>query len=213
MKNMIRSISMIFVVVFLLNGPALACTGIPDLDYSIVWQEFEGWATVLISPDGTGSSFTEARAADGTYVDATIYLTLIYNCDGVGPVENFPNEDMWLQTQGGGVVFCLGGSIADGPTDQDGNTQWSRPPRGGGWDEGACRVVVNGNYLGSVEGLTVNFNSPDLNGSGVVNLMEISEFAEDYFGEFTFRSDLHRDGALDLSDLVVLTQYFGVACP
>ena len=218
-KNLILSISMIFVMILLLNGPglvngqALACVGIPDLDYSIVWQEFEGWATVLISPDGTGSSFTEARAADGAAVDATIYMTLIYNCDGVGPVVNYPREDMWLESMGGGVVFCLGGSIADDPTDQDGNTKWSRPLRGGGWDEGACRVVVSGIHLGPAEGLTVNFNSPDLDGSGHVNLMEVSEFAEDFFNGFTFRSDLYRDGALDLSDLVVLTQYFGVSCP
>jgi hypothetical protein len=213
MKNMIQTISMIFVMVLLLNGPALACVGIPDLDFSVVWQEFEGWATVLISPDGSGFPFTDARTDDGTFVDATIHLTLIYNCDGVGPVVNYPTEDMWLETLGGGVVFCQGGSIADAPTDQDGNTQWSRSLRGGGWDEGACRVVVNGNHLGPAEGLTVNFNSPDLDGSGYVNLMEVSAFAEDFFSGFTFRSDLYRDGVLDLSDVAVLAGFFGVACP
>ncbi len=214
MINMISSISMIFVMVFLFSGSALACTGIPDLNLSIVWQEFEGWATLLISPDGSGPPVTEARTADGTVVDATIHLTLIYDCDGdQGPVANFPVEDMWLETQGGGVVFFQGGSIADDNTHQDGNAKWSRPLRGGGWDEGASRVVVNGMPLGPSEGVTLNFNSPDLDGSGYVNLMEISEFAEDYFSGFTFRSDLYRDGVLDLSDLVILAEFFGAACP
>ena len=214
MKNMIPSISMLFVMALLLHGPALACTGIPDLNLSIVWQEYEGWATLLISPDGSGPPVTEARTADGTVVDATIHLTLIYDCDGdQGPVANFPVEDMWLESMGGGVVFCIGGSHADGNTDLDGNTQWSQPMRGGGWDEGACRVVVNGMPLGPSEGLTLNFNSPDLDGSGIVNLMEISEFAEDYFSGFTLRSDLHRDSVLDLSDVALMALFFGKSCP
>ncbi|MCK9996578.1 MAG: hypothetical protein KAH56_09925 [Candidatus Krumholzibacteria bacterium] len=214
MKKIISSISMTFLVVFLLNGLALACTGIPDLNLSIVWQENGIPATLLIVPDGSGPPFTEARTSDSTYVDATIYLTLIYNCDGdTGPVADFPMEDMWLEPMGGGVVFCSGGSNADGNTDQYGNTQWSQPLSGGGWNEGACRVVVNGMPLGPPEGLPLNFNSPDLDGSGYVNLMEVSGFAEDYFSGFTFRSDLHRDGALDLSDLVVLAESLGVSCP
>lgn len=214
MKNLIPSISMAFAVVFLLSGPARACTGIPDLYYSIVWQAFEGWATLLISPDGSGPPITEARTSDGTVVDATIHLTLLYNCDGVvGSVANFPVEDLWLETVGGGVVFCRGGSIADDPSDLDGNTKWSLPLRGGGWDEGASRVVVNGMPLGSSEGLTLNFNSPDLNGDGQVNLMDVTEFAQDYFSGYTFRSDLFRDGVPNLSDLGSLAEFMGKSCP
>ena len=46
-------------------------------------------------------------------------------------------------------------------------------------------------------------NSPDLNGDLLVNLADLSLFAQDYFGPYNYRSDLRWDGDLDLGDLVV----------
>ncbi|MEN8007142.1 MAG: hypothetical protein ABFS42_09005 [Candidatus Krumholzibacteriota bacterium] len=195
------------------GSTAMACTGIPDLNLSIVQQTFEGLATLLVMPDGSGPPLTEAHTADGTVVDATIHLTLISTCIEAEPVPNFPREDMWLVSLGGGLAMCQGGTIADSNTDVDGHTQWSLPLKAGGWDDGNSRVVVNGVELGDPAGLTVNFSSPDIDGNLVVNLSDVTLFAMDFFGPYVFRSDLHHDGAVNLSDLAVVAGAVGITCP
>jgi len=211
-----KSALIIFVTILLTtlsSHGAMACTGIPDLDRSIISQTFEGLATLLNIPDGSGSPVTEARTADGTVVDATIHLTIITFCNGDEPVVGFPAEDMWLESMGGGMVPCIGGTTADYATDQDGHTQWSLPLMAGGWDEGNCRVMVNGMTLGDPGGLTLNFNSPDIDGNRVVNLTDLAFFSQDYWGGYTFRSDLHRDGVINLSDVSVYAEARGKSCP
>jgi hypothetical protein len=195
------------------NAGAEPCTGIPDLDFSIVRQSHQGWATLLVLPDGSGFPLTAARTPDGLVVDATIHLTLVDHCNGLVPVVNFPREDMWLDTVGGGLALCRGGSIADANTDQDGNARWSQPLSGGGWDDGICLVMVNGVALGAGTGLTLNFNSADLDGNLSVNLTDLALFVQDYFGPYAFRSDLARDGTLNLSDLAVMAAAMGKSCP
>jgi hypothetical protein len=209
----LKSMIVIIPLISLFAASAGACVGIPDLDFSIIWQSFEGQATLLVAPDGSGPPVTEARTSDGVVVDATLHLTLINNCPDEGPVVGYPSEDMWLQSLGGGLVFCMSGSIPDDQTDLEGHTQWSHPMKGGGWDEGNCRIMAGGMALGSPEGLTLNFNSPDIDGSQVVNLVDVVLFTQDYFSGHTFRSDLVRDGVLNLSDLVILARSAGISCP
>ena len=213
MKLSLKSMMVFIPLVLLFAASANACVGLPDLSTSVIWQNFPGLATLRVQPDGSGPPLTEARIADGTVVDATLHLALNNSCPEEGPVVGYPREDMWLESIGGGMAFCPGGSIADGPTDEEGHTQWSQPMKGGGWDEGNCRIVVAGIPLGSLQGQTINFNSPDLNGDRVVNLIDIGLFAQDYYGEFHFRSDLYRDGVLNLSDLSLLARSAGLACP
>ena len=200
-------------LIILFAAQAQACVGLPDLSFSTIWQSFQGLATLLVQPDGSGPPVTESRTADGVVVDATLHLTLTNSCPEEGPVVGYPREDMWLESIGGGVVFCQGGSIADYQTDEDGSTQWSQPLKGGGWDEGNCRIMVAGTPLGPPEGQTLNFNSPDLNGDLVVNIADIAWFAQDYFSGFTFRSDLSRDGVINLSDIAALAVSLGKTCP
>lgn len=195
------------------GASAVDCTGIPDLSRSFVQQGFQGQATLLVVPDGSGPPLTEARTTDGTVVDATIHVTLISFCEIEEPVAFFPREDLWLESLGAGLVACVGGAIADAPTDLDGHTQWSNPLKAGGWDEGNCRVIVNGVALGDPAGLTLNFNSPDLDGNGAVNLSDVAAFVMDYFGGYVFRSDLLHDGAINLSDVAVLAGSIGKICP
>ena len=197
----------------LISGPAQACTGIPDLDLSIVVQAFEGLATLLVIPDGSGPPLTEARTADGTTVDATLHLTMITYCFGEDPVPDFPREDIWLESIDGGLASCQGGTIADANTDEDGHTQWSQPPKAGGYDQGNCRVMVSGMPVGDAAGQTLNFNSPDMDGNGDINLTDIYRFSVDYFGPYEFRADLMRDGSVNLSDLSVLAGALGKSCP
>ncbi len=213
MKLSLKSMVLIIPILILTATPAGACVGIPDLDFSIIWQSFEGLATLLVAPDGSGPPVTEARTSDGMVADATLHLTLINNCPDEGPVVGFPREDMWLESLGGGLAFCIGGSIADYQTDEDGSTQWSLPLKGGGWDEGNCRIMVSGMALGASEGLTLNFNSPDLDGNRVMNLADVVLFAQDYFNGYAFRADLFRDGVVNLSDIVVLARSAGITCP
>ena len=192
---------------------ATECTGIPDLDHSIVTQSFQGLATLLVIPDGSGPPVAEARTPEGLVVDATIHLTLINICGTEDPVVGFPREDMWLESIGGGLALCMGGSIADANTDQDGNTRWSLPLMGGGWDEGNCRVVVSGMHLGALAGLTLNFNSPDIDGNRVVNLTDLANFSQDFWGGYAFRSDFLRDGTINLSDVSIFAESMGISCP
>ena len=209
-KSALIFVSILLTILF--SHGAMACTGIPDLDRSIISQTFQGLATLLNIPDGSGSPVTEARTADGTVVDATIHLTIITFCNGEEPVVGFPAEDMWLESIGGGMVPCLGGTIADYATDLDGHTQWSLPLMAGGWDEGNCRVMVSGMALGNPGGLTLNFNSPDIDGNRVVNLTDLVFFSQDFWGGYAFRSDLVRDGVINLSDVAVYAESVGKSC-
>ena len=193
--------------------PAQAdCVGLPDLSRSVVWQTYDGMATLLVIPDGSGPPLTAARTPEGLEVDATIHLTIITYCEGEEPVQAYPREDIWLESVDGGLVACTGGSIADVDTDANGDTHWSLPLRAGGWDEGETMVRISGDVPPSGYGLTLNYNSPDINGDGRVNLSDLAEFSQDYFGGFVFRSDFHRDGALNLSDVAIMASSMGRNC-
>jgi len=99
---------------------------------------------------------------DGTVVDATISFWLVgYYGD---PIPNYPAEDLWLVTTGGGLAFPVGGTIADGPTDSSGYTHWQEPLLAGGCSRDESVVVmVDGSPL-SQAGLALAFVSADLDG-------------------------------------------------
>ena len=213
MKLLMSILLVLFLTGLVGPGGAMACTGVPDLDFSIVWKTFEGLCSLVITPEGTGAPLTQARTPDGTIVDATIHLTLNSNCITTEPVANFPAEDMWLESTTNGVNFCLGGNLPDGPTDIEGNTQWSQPLLGGGWDDVDCRVVVNGLVTPAGNTLNLIINSPDSNGDGEINIVDVYEFAQDFFGPYRFRADLAFDGVINLSDLSILGASLGQSCP
>ncbi len=190
----------------------LAC-GIPDINHSFAVCAHGGTepVTILNFPDGSGSSFLEARDQNGVLLNATITLVVL---DGSSvPVVNFPFEDMWLQSEDGGMVPCVGGTIADANTDMNGMTQWVYPLRAGGASQAPCQVLINGDAIVNPPGLPVAFNSPDIDGDGLVNLGDVALFSHDFFGGYDFRSDFHRDGVINLSDVSRLAQSFGVSCP
>jgi hypothetical protein len=189
------------------------CVGLPDLDRSIIRQNFNGQATLLVLPDGSGPPLTAARTPAGAVVDATIFITIISFCEVEEPVAAYPREDIWLDSMDGGLVLCPGGSVADADTDLNGMTQWSQPISAGGWDQGEAMVRINGDVPPDGAGLTLNFNSPDLNGDRDVNLSDLVEFTEDYYTGYYFRSDFHRDGALNLSDVAIMASSLGKGCP
>ncbi len=215
MKKTMRLVSLTIAAVLLFCGLAQAQTGCPDLSMSTVFQAYEGPMALLVMPDGSGPPMTEATLAGGAIIDATIYLTLYGGCDNYGVLlADFPAEDMWLESTSGSLVFCAGGSIADGPTDQDGSTTWSRPLMGGGWDYGTCRIMVTGDSSIAASPFRLQFNSPDLNGDLKVDLTDVTGFAEDFFSHtYNFRSDLAYDSVVNLSDITVMRAGMGKSCP
>ncbi len=166
-------------------------------------------------PNGAGARFTQAARPGGATVDATITLTA-YDA-GMSPVANVPATEMWLETEivsgTGNFVACIGGTLADGPTNDQGVTHWVQPLHAGGWSTSRTLVVINGSPLVTNTGLVLRHNSADLNGDGVVNLADVPLFAADLSGSYRFRSDLQYDGVVNLSDIPKLAGAMGAGCP
>lgn len=188
-------------------------TGVPDLDNSIVsWSLGAGQsATLLVVPDGSGPPFTAAHNAAGMLVDATITLQMIDFCGD--PIFMFPAEDMWIQSADHGVVWCVGGACADGPTDRFGRTNWVLPRRAGGHSQAACQVLVNGMVVSDGPGLPLRINSPDINGDLDVGLVDIALFSAAYFGAYQAAADFTADGTLNILDVTILAAALGATCP
>ena len=167
--------------------------------------------TLMVTPDGSGLSFDEAFLPWGDTEDATITLEL-KNANWE-PVANFPREDLWLESHFDGLIPCVGGTIADSNTDAFGITWWQDPVFGGGSSEPLTVVLVNGSPIELTSGVNLRFNSPDINGDLVVNLVDVALFASDFFGAYHFRADLYRDGVINLQDLATFAQAFGTSCP
>lgn len=203
---------MVFAVFFIAQ-PCLAQSGIPDLSHCVAYIAYEGPGTpsLLVVPDGDGNPFTEAHDEEGNVVDATITLTIL---DGIGiPIQHFPFEDCWLESMDGGLVPCIGGTIADYDTDIDGMTQWVNPLRAAGYSEAPVQVLINGEALTTNLGLPLRFNSPDINADGIVNLIDAAILTSDYFSGYTFRCDLSGDGVLNLVDVPLFARYIDAQCP
>ena len=214
MNKLFQMTVIIFVMVILSGESTYAQEGCPGMNLSTVAQDIQGDVVLLIMPDGSGPPLTEATQYGGALVDATISLTLYSYCPPTGPLVGYPAEDMWLESTDGSLVFCTGGSIADAATDDQGDTKWSRPLSGGGWDSGTCIIRLPGGLTPNDSSFILKFNSPDLNADLVVNLTDVSEFAQDFFsGTYAFRSDLHFDHVVNLSDLTVMTGVVGKTCP
>ncbi len=201
----------IAVLFFAQTNPALS--GVPDTSLSEAFIAYTGPGVVslLVVPDGSGSSFTEAHDEQGNIVDATI--TLFVRDYGGFPIVNYPFEDIWLETADDGLVACVWANIPDHDTDVQGMTQWVYPLVAGGNSLGPVFVTISGSRLVSNPGLPIRFNSPDINGDHVVNLQDISILASDYFTGYNFRCDLNGDGYLNLRDIPIFAQYFGAQCP
>ncbi len=170
--------------------------------------------SVYTLPNRNGQPLSSCYLYGGMTTDATITLTLT---DGFGtPIQGFPQSDMWLETSLGGLLTCYQGSIADGPTDVNGQTTFSQPVAGGHWSNPAAGektiVMVLGNPIPQ-PGFDMYFNSPDISGDLFANLTDVVFFASDFLGMYNYRSDLYWDGSLNLSDVVLLAQGLGAVCP
>lgn len=213
MKSQPKLVLIFALVAVFAAGPAAGEQEVlPDLALSVAWRNYEGpeILTLLINPWGTGQFFNQAHLPDGTIANGTINLLLL---DAAGqPINGYPLEDIWLQDAGGSLAFCgIFELWPDEDTGLDGQTLWFNRPRGGGHTTSLLQVYVNGSPLQGPT-LPLRINSPDINSDLRVTLTDVAYMSQDYFGAYHFRSDLHHDGALNLSDVAVLAGAIGHSC-
>lgn len=186
------------------------CLILPDPAHCIVATATPGWASLFNVPDGSGDDLTNCFGAGGSRVDATLFVTLRNSADT--PVPDVPASDLWLDFGGSNVALCDGPIVADADTDENGVTTFTGTYQAGGWTEGpiGVRLTVDGcEYdLGDV---LLAFNSPDIDGSLLVDSLDSAEFAMD-FGSSSYRSDFDYDGVVSFVDAALLTEHFGLGC-
>ncbi|MFH1843923.1 MAG: hypothetical protein ABIF77_12025 [bacterium] len=208
-------IILVMAIVFLLTDSLTGSPANADWGYDcFVSTAATQQVSVFTVPDGSGDPLTEAFAWGGSRMDATVTVEL-WSWSGY-PLEGFPPEDLWLDTTRGSLTLCQpNGSMADGPTDANGVTTFSGSLRAGGATDPALeftRVVVNGDPC-SLYPVDIQFNSPDLNGNGVVNLTDVILFTGHFFGAYNYAADYFWDGQINLSDLAKMAPAFGALCP
>ncbi len=175
-----------------------------------------GTAVVFNLPDGSGAAFSEAVSEHFQPIDATLTLTLI-NPSGI-PVVDYPREDLWLINDDGGefggLAPCGGYATADANTDVNGEARWANPLAAGGYSQGLSVVYIAGAPLETSAGEDISFNSADINGDLLVDLLDVVQFTQDFYsGSYKFRSDFLYDGGVDLLDVVELSVAQAVSCP
>lgn len=203
-------------MVCILGVASLSFAGQPDLTLSgAVAAHGTDEVSVFTNVDGNGKAINQAKLEAGGEVDATITVTLVDS--GGNPIYLYPFEDMWLATSLGGLVACNGGTVADGSTDINGQATFSAALYAGGSSDRVggekCRVIVNGSALVGSD-LNILFNSPDMDGSLIVDLTDTVAFVPLYTGgAYDYSVDFFFDGAINLSDLVLYAGGLFVACP
>jgi hypothetical protein len=225
----VRKFMGIFAITLIVCSASLVMAGIPDASQCDS-NRLEGGAKAILlvvpgsaadQPFDTAVVIGNDFPAPQVFINATIQVTVR---DGLGvAIANYPFEDIWLECPASGnppgdtdihvgLSACVGGATADFSTDVAGYTEFNNPPFAGGQSWGQTRVVVNGNGLSNT--VDVSYVSPDLNGDGVVNLIDLADFTEDYFDSaYHFRSDLFYDNVVNLIDLPKMAQYYTSTCP
>jgi len=214
----LRKLMGIFAVTLIVCGASAAFAGVVDLENSTASAATGGTLSLFCLPNGAGSAFADAYVKGGAggstvAADATITLTLR---DGGGfIISDFPAEDLWLQwTDESTLIVCTGGTIADGNTDEFGQTQWVNGLNLGGSAEVLVQVRVNGDALTSDAGIALHVNSADINADGVVNLADVGLFSSDYANpSVQYRSDFANDGVMNVADVGKMASGVGAACP
>jgi hypothetical protein len=209
-----------------LSFATMGFAGVPDRAASTATTAAPGLVSVFTNVDGQGNPISGAKSAgSSTAVDATITLTLL---DTFGsPIFQYPFEDMWLETDSGGLLLCNGGSTADASTDVNGQTTFSGALFAGGgsyYDKDIPAneqtvVIVDGDPLTSASSaLDIIFNTADLSGDLLVGVQDTALFKPRYIngttmGMYDYSVDFYFDEAITLSDLVLYAGVANTTCP
>jgi hypothetical protein len=210
-----------------LSFATLGFAGVPDHAASSASTLATTLVSVFTNVDGLGNSINGAKAAaSSASVDATITLNVI-DTDG-NPIFQYPFEDMWLETDAGGLVLCNGGSTSDASTDVNGQTTFSNALYAGGgsfYDKVTpsneqCIVMIDGVPLSNAaSAMDILFNSADLTGDLIVGVQDTSLFKPAYIGGtsgafvYDYAIDYYFDEVITLSDLVLFAGVANTSCP
>ena len=215
-----RKYAMTILVCLVTLGFAVsAFAGYPDPAMSTATTAATNIVSVFSIPDGNGDMISAAKEMmSSTPVDATITLTVL---DIYGnPVFMYPKEDMWLETDSGGILPCTDGTIADADTDINGMTTFSQTVYIGGGSAYVPSVsiertivVIDGMPL-TQPGLDILFNTGDLSRDRLVGVSDSALFKPLYTGGvYAYDIDYYFDGAITLSDLVLFAGAMNTQCP
>ena len=203
----------VIIATILLGSSTLVAQAQEDIDWmyaTLTTAAGDTECSLFVRPDGQGTPLTAAFVPDGDPIDATI--TLLLTDYSLAPIVGFPAEDLWLESSNGGMAICISGSMADGPTDANGETTWTRPLLAGGNSGGeTMHGVVSGWRLAAP--LPITANSADLNGDLLVNLVDIVLFTQSLTGPYSYAADFNFDGVVDLTDIVRFVPSIGADCP
>jgi len=205
-------------------------SNVPDLSKSYATYASYPQSVVLMTLlYGTGNILGQCSP------DGKITLTMLN--DAGAPVAGIPKEDMWLQTELDGWSPChltcpqsgFLASHADLDSDIAGETTFgdiamTPPPFAAGGYSATGEMCIVMTPWGKVDGtgpsndppysnLDIRFNSPDINGDHLVNNLDQGIFSTDYYSVYNFRSDLFYDGNINLNDITILFQGWGMTCP
>ena len=113
------------------------------------------------------------------------------------------------------MIPCPGGTVADHPTDNNGETTFSNSLSAGAvttadWSDGLM-VLVSGHPL-LQSPFDIYINSPDLNGDLFVDLTDVVLFTQIFHSSYSYAADFNWDAVINLSDLVLLAQAMGASC-
>ncbi len=206
---------------FLIASGAVIASASPIVLIQEMQCDITDPVSIMVVPDGSGVGFSEARTIDGQVVDATIRIQLWLGDEygPIGPLAGWSAEDISFRAVDDHTQSCSQDYLitGHGVTDIDGWTEITLAPHGGGWTQGVLEVYFRGDppHFGDPgpSVLSIQFNSPDINGDGLVDLADVSLFAQDFYsGTASYRSDFVWDGVLSLSDVGAFAQNLGAGC-
>jgi len=192
-----------------------------DVDYGFMEP-----VSIFSAPDGSGYPLTRAFTFGGTEIDASITVTL--TTTGGLPMSGVPAEDILLVLGGNFYHLCGedGAVCGIGVTDGDGVMILDGPIVGGGYsdpDGTPAHIEVSTYFLGRIlsavsQSIPLYMNSPDINGDGTVNLLDVTLLAGDRdkfdrLGKYNYRSDFNWDGVIDDIDSDMLSESWSASCP
>lgn len=198
------------------HAPGESPVRIPDLAACQVSHSILDTVSIYSAPDFGGLPLASALDWDGVvgstprFADASVTVTLV---DDEGePVVGYPAQDIWLDSNQGGLALAPRRAFADAATDHLGRATISGLVRCGGATDivigETLQVVIGGVPLPGGT-IPVQVNSFDLTGDLWVNSNDQEEFSYELGTSETFRADFWRDGKIDLLDAILMTRAIG----
>lgn len=168
---------------------------------------------LLVCPAGDGPTLES--------IGATIHITILW-CNLAEPLPGMPPQDFWIQTLPvSDIRFCggygAGASIADTPTDINGQTTISGSVAASGYFDDPLYVFAGGVLLNSDAScdnpLPLVLVSPDINADHIVDLVDFSMFGPVFTAGGTDpRMDYNGDAQVDVIDFSLFGQHFLHTC-